>query len=250
MVNRMSGAPVPGSTPWRPALAILSAMRPTPARYFSALFPDTVHGVELSDPELAGPLFPEEEPAIARAVDKRKLEFTLGRTAARKALQGLGVAPVALPQLADRSVSWPEQVWGSITHADGICAAIAARRSDHAGIGIDAEVKRRVKRELWRHIATAGEVSWLEQARDDAEAADRATLLFSAKEAFYKAQFCASRGWVGFQDAELSFDDSGAFEVRLLIDVGDAFVRDTRFSGRYVFIDQHVVTGLVLGPAR
>lgn len=223
-------------------------MRPPPARYFSALFPDTVHGVELSAPELAGSLFPEEAAAIARAVDKRKLEFTLGRTAAREALQKLGVAPVALPQLPDRSVGWPDQAWGSITHADGICAAIAARRSDHAGIGIDAEVKQRVKRELWKHIATAPEIAWLERAPDEAAAADRATLLFSAKEAFYKAQFCVSRGWVGFQDAELTFDDSGSFEVRLLIDVNNAFVRETRFLGRYVFIEQHVVTGLVLGP--
>jgi 4'-phosphopantetheinyl transferase EntD len=223
-------------------------MRPALARRFASLFPATVKGVELSDPELAAPLFPEEEASIARAVDKRKLEFTLGRTAARKALGALGLPPVALPSLPDRSVAWPDRAWGSITHADGICAAVAALRTHHAGVGLDAEVRQRVKRELWRHIATEREVGWLSSARDEHEAAARATLLFSAKEAFYKAQFCASRGWVGFHDADISIDDSGAFEVRLLVDVGETFARDTRFEGKYVLLERHVVTGLVLGP--
>jgi len=214
----------------------------------AGLFPSTVHAVELSDPALREPLFPEEEAAIARAVDKRKIEFALGRTAARKALAAIGVSPTALPSNADRSVAWPTPAWGSITHADGICLAIAARRRDHAGIGIDAEVRERVKRELWGHIATPRERAWLEAAPDERGAAARATLLFSAKEAFYKAQFCASRGWVGFLDAALTFDDAGGFEVELLMDVADVFRRGTRFLGRYVVLERHVVTGLVLAP--
>ncbi|MDB4988935.1 MAG: 4-phosphopantetheinyl transferase [Myxococcaceae bacterium] len=223
-------------------------MRPALARHFAALFPSTVVGVELSEPELAAPLFPEEEVAIARAVDKRKLEFALGRTAARKALRALGIEGLPLRPLPDRSVEWPERAWGSITHADGICAAIAALRSDHAGIGIDAEVRQRVRRELWRHIATERETAWLGASTDEEMAAHRATLLFSAKEAFYKAQFCASRAWVGFQDAEIACDETGSFEVELLVDVGETFARGTRFEGKYVLLDQHVVTGLTLGP--
>jgi len=212
------------------------------------LFPATVRVVELSDPDLAEPLYPEEELAVARAVEKRKLEFALGRTAARKALQALGVAPQALPPLPDRSVAWPEATWGSITHAERICAAIACLRRDHAGIGLDAEVAGRVQRSLWSHIATPREIAWLESACDEHEGAARATLLFSAKEAFYKAQFCATRAWVGFHDAELSFRDDGTFEVTLLVDVADIFTRNQRFAGRYAATTQHVMTGLVLPP--
>ncbi|MDB4974394.1 MAG: 4-phosphopantetheinyl transferase [Myxococcaceae bacterium] len=223
-------------------------MRTALAQHFPALFPSTVVGVELSDPELIAPLFPEETATIARAVDKRKQEFALGRTAARKALKALGIPATSLPALPDRSVAWPPSVWGSITHADGICAAVAALRAHHAGVGIDAEVQQRVKRELWRHIATERETAWLESSRDEQQAAGRATLLFSAKEAFYKAQFCASRGWVGFQDAEITLDEAGSFEVQLLVDVGETFARGTRFEGKYVLLDSHVVTGLALGP--
>jgi 4'-phosphopantetheinyl transferase EntD len=212
------------------------------------LFPETVYAVELSDPARAEPLFPEEAAAVARAVDKRKLEFTLGRTAARHALRALGVGPLPLPHKPDRSVEWPPEVWGSITHADGICAAIASLRAHHAGIGIDAEVRGRVHRELWRHVATAREIAWFEDSADEAEQRARATLLFSAKEAFYKAQFCKSGAWVGFLDAELRFDARENFTVELLIDVGGAFAKGERFAGKYAFTEQHVITGLVLPP--
>ncbi|HEX5657840.1 MAG TPA: 4'-phosphopantetheinyl transferase superfamily protein [Polyangiales bacterium] len=220
-------------------------MTDTLSELFARLYPNDVVGVELSDPARAEPLFEDEEPVVARAVEKRRTEFALGRTAARQALAQLGVQAGALLQNKDRSVQWPDAAWGSITHADGICAAVATLRASHAGIGIDAELRGRVKRELWGHIATEREQAWLGDA-DEEEAAARATLLFSAKEAFYKAQFCASRGWVGFHDAQLQFDEEGGFEVELLIDVGITFRRGQRFQGRWGFLPHHVVTGLVL----
>lgn len=218
----------------------------TLAELFGWLYPRDVVGVELSDPARAEPLFADEEPAVERAVEKRRVEYALGRTAARKALSALGVAPGPLVQNKDRSVQWPEVAWGSITHADGICAAVATLRAHHAGLGIDAEVRGRVKRELWRHIATEREQAWLAEHDDVAQQDARATLLFSAKEAFYKAQFCASRGWVGFHDAQLRITDDGQFEVELRVDVGTTFRRGQRFTGRWGLLPQHVVTGLVL----
>lgn len=226
------------------AIAILAAMHPE----LSRLFPPSVRVVELSDPLLAEPLYPVEEQAIERAVEKRKIEFALGRTAARKALAQLGIDQAALVHNADRSVAWPSAAWGSITHADGICAAIAALRSDHAGIGVDAEVRARVRRDLWHHIATEREIAWFEAAASEREKAERATLLFSAKEAFYKAQFCVSRTWVGFHDVELRCDDRDTFEVTMLVDVATAFTRGQRFAGRYAFLPEHVVTGVALAP--
>ena len=77
-----------------------------------ALFPEVVTYAELVEPALAEPLFPEEEAHIARAVDKRKAEFALGRTCARRALAKLGMPPVPLLPLADRSVQWPSEALG------------------------------------------------------------------------------------------------------------------------------------------
>lgn len=213
------------------------------------LFPPSVRVIELSDPAGAEPLYPEEQAAIARAVDKRKVEFALGRTAARKALAALGVAPGPLPHNADRSVAWPPTAWGSITHADGICAAVAALRRDHAGIGIDAEVRARVRPELWEHVAGPEEIAWFHAAGEPEQAAERATLLFSAKETFYKAQFCVSRAWVGFHDVILTFDAHDGFVVELRVDVGDAFRRGQRFAGKWACTERHALTGMVLPPA-
>jgi 4'-phosphopantetheinyl transferase EntD len=226
-------------------IAILAAMHPE----LSRLFPPSVRVVELSDPARAEPLYPIEEQAIERAVEKRKIEFALGRTAARKALAQLGIAHAPLAHNADRSVAWPSLAWGSITHADGMCAAIASLRRDHAGIGIDAEVRGRVRRDLWHHIATKGEIAWFDAAADERQKAERATLLFSAKEAFYKAQFCVSQAWVGFHDVALRCDERDGFEVEMLVDVGTSFARGQRFLGRYAFLPAHVVTGVALAPA-
>lgn len=219
-------------------------MRPELLGFFS----DVVAFAELPQSAPTDPLFPEERTAIEKAVDKRKREFELGRTCARRALTQLGIAPRALPMNADRSVTWPSEAWGTITHADNFYAAAAVLRKHARGIGIDAEVRARVAPHLWSHIASEREIAWFRKAPNAQQANERATLLFSAKESFYKAQFCASRAWVGFHDAELWFDDAGNFEVELLIDAGDAYARGARFRGRYLLLQQHVLTQLIVAP--
>lgn len=122
-----------------------------------ALFPSYVEGEELSSADQAEPLHPDEETHVARAVDKRRVEFALGRTCARRVLARLGISAPVLAAQSDRSVAWPAAAWGSITHADGYCAAVAALRSEVRGLGIDAELKTRVQEKLWKQIASERE---------------------------------------------------------------------------------------------
>jgi 4'-phosphopantetheinyl transferase EntD len=201
---------------------------------------------ELSAEGAIEPLFAEEAAYVARAVDKRKREFALGRTCARRALSALGIAAQPLIANADRSVRWPSEAWGSVTHTEGFCAAVAVLRTHLRGIGIDAEMRGRVQEKLWSHVASAREIAWFRAATSEREAAERATLLFSAKEAFYKAQFCVSATFVGFHEVELDFDDAGGFVVTVMSDIASAFVRGSQFSGRYAQLRDHVLTGLVL----
>jgi 4'-phosphopantetheinyl transferase EntD len=191
-------------------------------------------------------LFPEEAAHIARAVAKRKHEFTVGRTCARRALAALGVTAVALPPNTDRSVRWPDAVWGSITHTEGLCAAVVVRRERLRGVGIDAERRGRVTEKLWEQIASEREIAWFRAAPSVLEAAERATLLFSAKETFYKAQYCVSQTYVGFHEVELGFDEGGGFVVTLQNDIAASFRKGARFAGRYVQLAAHVVTGLAI----
>lgn len=218
-----------------------------------ALFPGSVELYATSpeadlQPEPDDPLFPEEVEHVARAVPKRLREFALGRACARRAIAALGLPAAPLPANEDRSVRWPDAVWGSITHTEGLCAAVAARRDALRGLGIDAEVRGRVTEKLWDHIASSAEIRWFRAAPDASTAAERATLLFSAKEAFYKAQYCVTRTYVGFHEVELRFEGDGEFRVVLQNDIADRFARGTTFLGRYVQLAGHVVTGLVIEP--
>jgi 4'-phosphopantetheinyl transferase EntD len=211
------------------------------------LVPSTVAVVELGDPASAEPLFPEERALVERAIERRKLEFALGRTAARRALRRIGAPATPLLPRPDRSLIWPDGAVGSITHTDGICIAVAAKTSDHAGLGIDVEREGRVRRELWRLIATDAETRWLEEGEDERAKVARATRLFSAKEAFYKAQFCVSAGWVGFHDVHLELDEHGGFELELRTSV-PPFEPGHRFGGRWFERPGHVITWMALPP--
>lgn len=210
-----------------------------------SLFPAGIVGSDSLGVSVSELLFPEEEAYIARAVDKRRNEFALGRTCARRALAQLGIVAGPLVPLADRSVPWPEGSVGSITHAEGYVAAVVSKTSELRGVGIDAECKGRVHERLWKQIASDDEQAWFRAAPSEADKALRATLAFSAKEAFYKAQYCLSRAWVGFHDVTFRASDA-RFTIVLCKDIVGLAPEGTSYEGRYVLTDDHVVSALCI----
>jgi 4'-phosphopantetheinyl transferase EntD len=186
----------------------------TPLR---TLFPTAVVVAALAgdaDPEL---LLPGERAAVATAVALRVRQFTAGRLCARRALGELqGVEADALPAGADRVPLWPAGITGSISHTEGLAAAVIARSDAFIGVGIDVEPRGSVRPHLWEAICRPEEVDWL-RGFDTQQALDAATLLFCAKEAFYKAQYAAVAEWVGFKDVRVQLsplsDGSGRFVV-------------------------------------
>ncbi|MQS37792.1 4'-phosphopantetheinyl transferase, partial [Streptomyces katsurahamanus] len=56
------------------------------------------------------PLFPEEEAALARAVERRRREFTTVRGCARRALAGLGLSAAPLVPGVRGAPVWPDGV--------------------------------------------------------------------------------------------------------------------------------------------
>jgi len=195
------------------------AFAPSPAQrsfVIEALFPPGVAAAELrsgGDPAL---LAPDEAQALARAVPKRAREFAAGRLCARSALARFGIAGFALRAAPDRRPLWPEAVVGSITHTTGFCAAVVAERTRFASLGLDTELAAAVKAELWPSICVADELGWIESL-PQAERARAATLIFCAKEAFYKCQYPCTEEWLGFQDVRIVALDwgrsQGAFAV-------------------------------------
>jgi 4'-phosphopantetheinyl transferase EntD len=186
------------------------AMNPaTLSAMFAGLYPLRVAAAELrgeGDPSL---LDPEEAAFVANAAVERVREFAAGRLCARRALAEFGIANFALKVAPDRRPLWPDALVGSITHTAGLCAAVVAERTLLAAIGLDTEVSGAVKRELWPGICVAREIEWLDSVEPARQAA-AATLIFSAKEAFYKCQYPLTAERLNFSDLCVTVPDWGA----------------------------------------
>jgi 4'-phosphopantetheinyl transferase EntD len=214
------------------------------ASSLSTLLPADITTVQTQEPVSLETLLAEERAVIAAAVPKRALEFAAGRWCAREALRRQGIGAVPLLPDENRAPLWPGGIVGSITHTDGFCAAAVGRRDSFAGIGIDAELEGRVDRALWPDLFTRGEIEELER-RPEPRRASLATVMFSAKESFYKAQYSIGRGWLDFTAAEVKVE-ADQWHLRLL-NPGDRLscLRQPA-SGKFVIIDRRVLTAIAI----
>jgi len=213
-----------------------------------AILPGTVAAVETSDDPPGAVLYPEEEPFVARAVDKRRREFTAGRWCARQALVRLGRPAVPIPSSPDRQPQWPPGVVGSITHCAGYRAAALAHDRDLHTIGIDAEPHGALPDGVLRAVALPDEQDRLARLAADEPGVHWDRLLFSAKESVFKAWYPLARRWLGFEDADLVLDPaSDRFTARILIPGPDVAGQPLRgFDGRWLVRDGLVVTAVTL----
>ncbi|MEY2683197.1 MAG: hypothetical protein RJA09_341 [Pseudomonadota bacterium] len=154
-----------------------------------SLFPSAIVACELTALGSTHQLLPDERATLGAAVPKRVAEFAAGRQCAHEAMRELGV-PDHVPLLRGphREPVWPSGLLGSLTHTEGYCAAVVGRCTDCAGLGIDAERLGSVETDLWPHVFVEAETAAL-RALDATDRATLSTVLFSAKEAFFKSQF-------------------------------------------------------------
>jgi 4'-phosphopantetheinyl transferase EntD len=215
------------------------------------LFPSGALAAELRGPGDPAALFPDEADCLQGAVPKRAEEFAAGRLCARRLLSEFGIEDFPLKAAKDRQPVWPDSLVGSITHTAGFCAAVAARKNRISALGIDSELAASVKEELWRWICTPQETSWLRSLPPDEQSA-AATLIFSAKEAFYKCQFPLVQERLVFHDATVevgSWAGQGAFEIRANRPIALARYATLPLEGQYLFHEEWLTTGIaVAGP--
>ena len=208
-----------------------------------SLFPPGIVVVERLDEGDIAALSPAEAACLGRAGLKRSREFAAGRQCARAALQQLGMAGWDLIVRPDRTPVWPEGVVGSISHTTGFCAVAAGHRQDWRAIGLDVEIDQRVTAELYPQFLTSVEQAWL---RDQpiTQADGLATLIFSAKEAFYKAQYPMTGEWLEFADLEIRLTGTGVIDVRPTRRLQLEASISGPWIGRYARFDGLVATGL------
>ncbi|MGO1054920.1 4'-phosphopantetheinyl transferase family protein [Crossiella sp. CA198] len=208
------------------------------------LLPAGVRAAEILGDDPTAYLLPEETAAVERAVERRRKQYTQARTCARRALSALGLPEQPILRGPKREPLWPNGIVGSITHCEGYCAAAVADRETIRSVGIDAEVHDALPDGVQRLVAVPAEHEWLAAAGAELHW-DR--VLFSAKESVYKAWFPITGAWLGFQDAELSFDRSGGFRAKVLIEPPVVEGRAVAgFEGRYLVRDGLVLTSVVV----
>ena len=143
----------------------------------------------------------------------REQEYCLGRYCAQKAIQALN------PKIDSSEIEssphgfpiWPNGITGSISHSKGLCLSAVGKSLDYQGIGIDVEQFNRIKERSLERIIHPEEEA---QIGNDLK---KATLLFSIKEAFYKAQFPLYKSPLNFKDIALDYDfTSQTAELRWL----------------------------------
>jgi 4'-phosphopantetheinyl transferase EntD len=183
-------------------------------------------GAELYDEGQALSLHPDEERAVAGAVEKRRREFALGRTCAHAALAQLKRDAGPITRADDGAPIWPAGIAGSITHTQRYAAAVAAAAGDFAGLGVDAEWVGGVTQDLWPRLFNTGERDELARQSDPSRLA---TILFSAKEACHKA---GRERVLRFHDLSITLSENAFAALR----------GAETFQGRYAVQDGLVVT--------
>lgn len=218
-----------------------------PRSLFRPLLPDAVLVAEMppmdADPA-ALPLLERER--IQSAVEHRRREFAAGRIMARALLGHLDQHTEALLTDTDRVPVWPSAVVGSITHCRTLCAVAVAPRTVSAGIGIDVEPARPLDQGLHKMILREAERSRID-ALPPALRPFGAVLVFSIKEAVYKAIYPERRQFLDFQQVEIVFAGEDGFIAEVLVP-GASLPGLTHISGRYRIADGHVASAVVLPP--
>lgn len=193
------------------------------------------------DPDAVAHLSARELAVVERAIDKRKSEFATGRKLARLALAELEHHDVEILNGPDRAPIWPSGIAGSISHCDRV-AVVAMTRAERGTVGVDVEHRDELKRELWKTVFLPHEITALDAAFEGAMRGRMALVLFSAKEALYKAQYPRTTTFMGFHELHVAIEPGHDPQAGRLIctfqnDVGaldqEGFARASIAHGRY-----------------
>lgn len=214
-------------------------MRTETQSLVSRLLAPGMAGSEIDDVGQPVALAPAEAILVAKAAEKRRRDFTLGRFCAHAALADLGGDTDLIGQGGDGAPHWPAQFCGSITHTAGYAAALAARRDAFLSLGLDAERLGGVTAKLWPRLFNAAECAMLTALAAQSQMR-AATILFSAKEAGFKAWSPLGAKALSFRDIHVELDDQDGF---------DAISAAGALQGRFVVRGDLVLTAAFI-PAR
>ncbi|WLQ35062.1 4'-phosphopantetheinyl transferase superfamily protein [Streptomyces castrisilvae] len=216
------------------------------------LLPSTVATAEATADPADVFLFPEEESLISNAVPKRRQEFGTVRWCARQAMGALGVAPAAVLPGRRGVPQWAPSVVGSMTHCAGYRGVALAHERDFVSVGIDAEPNAPLRPGVLESIALPQELHRVRELEWAVPGVAWDRLLFSIKEAVYKAWFPLTGQELTFTDALVGLDAAQeTFHARLLPGRDELSpAGPTTFSGRWSARDGVLVSAIAVPAHR
>ena len=219
----------------------------------------TFDHVALDDEGAWQALHPAERQLVATASPKRRTEFAAARVCAHEALRRLD-RPVTPILRGGRGMPlFPEGVVGSLTHCPGLRAAALAESGRVRSLGLDVEAHHPLPDGVLETIALPEEADWIRTALTAEPALRWDMLLFTAKEATYKAWYPLTRRWLGFAEARLTLRlrttgrgwAEGELTSQILVDprAVDGGEPLEQLHGKWVMWGEHIASAIVLRPA-
>ncbi len=122
--------------------------------------------------------------------EKRQIEFLRTRWLVKE------ICGYNMPWTPSSEPRWPEGLKGSLAHKNGHICAVISKSKKILSLGVDLESLAGFKSHLAEKFMT------VEENQKFTEGWEKA-LIFTVKEALFKAQFVLGKTFFGFQDAEV-----------------------------------------------
>ena len=175
--------------------------------------PDVREGVH---EEALRQLHPGERAVAEHMHGHRQVSWVGGRLAIRRALKILGQKSPAVIGGPHGEPVLPGGFTGSISHKKDMAIALVAR-AVNGTVGVDLEIPSSTPRNVGEKVLRTEELEWVNSLPQERHWP--ATLvLFSMKEAIYKALFPHVKRYVGFHEASVKLDVNGPSEVTLFLE--------------------------------
>lgn len=201
----------------------------------------------LGELERAGPHRLARLPAAA--TPQRRLEYLASRAAAHALLRAQGCAIAEVTSAADRAPRWPAGFTGSITHSPTLACVVVRPAAQCRSLGIDAQdlLDPRSADDVAMRCLRPGELQGSGQVTAMSQR-EQLTLLFSAKEAFFKCVYPLVGRPFGYLDAQVHALDeaSGRLQVRIVDSPGPGLPAGFALAGSFHLAMGHAFTAFEL----
>jgi enterobactin synthetase component D len=204
-----------------------------------------VHAILYTPADFTAQMLSRVPKQLQASVEARRHAFIAGRYCAARALTKAGFTGEKwLPIGDDRLPVWPDGWQGSISHSQCGAIAVAVRDSICRSIGVDLEETNATDRliEIASTIARPDELNLFKELPQE----QRVALLFSAKEALYKALFPEVRRFFDFSAAFAISSKEGILQLALAQSWAPNWPTGSIVATRYSFQSGHVFTAVCL----